>query len=70
MSSMTDAAAADGASPTTDTITYKSLASIDEINVVHDITISNFQKWRTNFDLLGPIEGTLDIPIPNSPEVR
>ena len=47
------------------TSTYKSVASMEEIHVAHDIVISDFAKWRVNFELLGPVEGTLNLPITN-----
>ena len=47
------------------TATYKSVASIDKINVAHDIVITDFKDWRSNAELLGDITGTMNLPIPN-----
>ena len=47
------------------TATYKSVASIDKINVAHDIVIKDFKDWRSNAELLGSITGTMNLPIPN-----
>ena len=38
---------------------------MEKIHVAHDIVISDFAEWRDNFELLGPVVGKLDIPIPN-----
>ena len=46
-------------------ITYQSVASIDKIEVVHDIIIKDFQEWRNNVDFLGDINGSFGIPISN-----
>ena len=64
MSSVTDADRI-SSMPSTATYSYKSVASMEKIHVAHDIVISDFADWRRNVELLGPVDGTLDIPIPN-----
>ena len=46
------------------TATYKSVASIDKINVAHDIVINDFKDWRSNSELLGDMTGTMNLPTP------
>ena len=48
------------------TATYKSVASIDKINVAHDIVITDFKDWRSNSELLGEMTGTMNLPIPKN----
>ena len=60
MSATTDADA-DAAS----TATYKSVASIGKINVAHDIVITDFKDWRNNYEILGDMQGMLELPVPN-----
>jgi len=62
MSATTDA---DRNADAATTATYKSVASIDKINVAHDIVIKDFKDWRSNTELLGDITGTMNLPIPN-----
>ena len=61
MSSTTD----EDESSTEQTATYKSVASIKKINVAHDIVVKDFEDWRNNVELLGPLDGLLDLPFPN-----
>ena len=63
MSSPTDAE--DSVSSNKTTITYKTVASIEKFHAVHDITIRDFQEWRNNVELLGPIKSTFVIPMTN-----
>ena len=60
MSATTDADA-DAAS----TATYMSVASIGKINVAHDIVITDFKDWRNNYEILGDMQGMLELPVPN-----
>ena len=62
MSATTDA---DRNADAATTATFKSVASIDKINVAHDIVIKDFKDWRSNSELLGDMTGIMNLPIPN-----
>ena len=63
MSATVDNVCGDSVSSSPAAITYQSVASIDKIEVLHDIIIKDFQEWRNNVDFLGSIDGSFGIPI-------
>ena len=47
-------------------IKSKSVASFEKVNMEHDITICDFADWRNHMDFFGDLQGTFNVPIPDT----